>query len=69
MHVNQRRDNSVNGEPMRVRLLTLAVSMLVLCSLASAATPVVRVPEPSSLAMAGMGALGIAGAVWRKLRQ
>jgi len=54
---------------MRVRLLTLAVCMLVLCSLASAATPVVRVPEPSSLAMAGMGALGIAGAMWRKLRR
>jgi hypothetical protein len=53
---------------MRVRLLTLAVCMLVLCSLASAATPVVSVPEPSSLAMAGMGALGLASAVWRKFR-
>lgn len=56
---------------MRVRLLALAASMLVLCSLASAATPVsshVAVPEPSSLAMAGIGALGVAGAVWRKFR-
>jgi hypothetical protein len=53
---------------MRVRLLTLAVSMLVLCSLASAATRV-SVPEPSTLAMAGVGAVGLAGAVWRKLRQ
>jgi hypothetical protein len=56
---------------MRVKLLALAASMLVLCSLASAATPVssrVLVPEPSSLAMAGMGVLGLAGAVWRKFR-
>lgn len=57
---------------MRVRLLTLAASVLVLCSLASAATPVtsrVAVPEPSTLAMAGMGAIGLAGAVWRKVRK
>jgi hypothetical protein len=57
---------------MRVRLVTLAASLLAFCSLASAATPVsshVVVPEPSSLAMAGMGVLGLAGAVWRKLRQ
>jgi hypothetical protein len=53
---------------MRVRLLTLAVGMLVFCSLASAATRV-SVPEPSTLAMAGVGAVGLAGAVWRKLRQ
>ena len=53
---------------MRLRFLTLAVSLLVFCSLASAATPV-SVPEPSPLAMAGIGALGLAGAVWRKLRQ
>jgi hypothetical protein len=57
---------------MRVRLLTLAATMLVLCSLASAATPVpsrVQVPEPSTLAMAGMGVLGLGGAAWRKLRK
>ncbi len=57
---------------MRVRLLALAACLLALCSLASAATPVtsrVAVPEPSSLAMAGMGAIGLAGAIWRKLRQ
>ncbi len=57
---------------MRVRLLTLAASLLALCSLASAATPVsshVNVPEPSILAMAGIGAVGLAGAVWRKVRK
>lgn len=57
---------------MRVRLLTLAAGLLALCSLASAATPVtsrVTVPEPSTLAMAGMGAIGLAGAVWRKVRK
>ena len=53
-------------------LLALAATMLVFCSLASAATPVtsrVAVPEPSSLAMAGMGVLGLAGVAWRKLRK
>jgi PEP-CTERM motif len=57
---------------MRVRLLTLAASLSALCSLASAATPVsshVNVPEPSILAMAGVGVVGLAGAVWRKVRK
>jgi len=57
---------------MRARFVALAGSLLVFCSLASAATPVtsrVSVPEPSALALAGVGAIGLAGAVWRKVRK
>jgi PEP-CTERM motif len=58
------------------RLLTLVGGMLLLCSVASAQfrhrrpeKPRYRVPEPSMLALAGAGAVGIAGAIWRKTRQ
>ena len=57
---------------MRARFVALAGSLLVFCSLASAATPAtsrVSVPEPSALALAGVGAIGLAGAVWRKVRK
>jgi len=58
------------------RLLTLVGGMLLLCSMASAGIhhgwrdkkPKYRVPEPSMLALAGVGVVGIAGAIWRKTR-
>jgi PEP-CTERM motif-containing protein len=55
---------------MRARLFIIAGSLLMLSSMASAATRIaIAVPEPSTLAMAGMGAVGLAGAIWRKIRQ
>jgi hypothetical protein len=54
---------------MHVRLLMIAGSLLLLSCMASAAVATVTVPEPSTLAMAGVGAVGIAGAIWRKIRQ
>ena len=55
---------------MRARLLIVAGSLLLLSTMASATTRLaIAVPEPSSLAMAGMGAIGLAGAIWRKIRQ
>jgi PEP-CTERM motif len=59
---------------MRVRLITLLGSLLLLSSLASAQfnvkpRPRYNVPEPSMLAMAGVGVAGVAGAVWRKVRK
>jgi hypothetical protein len=55
---------------MRARLLIVAGSLLLLSTMASATTRVaISVPEPSTLAMAGMGAVGLAGVIWRKIRQ
>ena len=55
---------------MGARLLIVAGSLLLLSTMASATTRLaISVPEPSSLAMAGMGAIGLAGAIWRKIRQ
>ncbi|HEY1270962.1 MAG TPA: PEP-CTERM sorting domain-containing protein [Terriglobales bacterium] len=58
------------------RLLALLGSLLLLCSIASAQfvslrrreKPRYRVPEPSVLALAGAGAVGIVGAIRRKTR-
>ena len=58
------------------RLITLVGGVLLLCSMASAQIFTstafkrrVMVPEPSVLALAGAGVVGIAGAIWRKTRK
>lgn len=58
----------------RTRLLTL-VGILMLCSLASADgfrkrdKPKYRVPEPTTIALASAGVVGVAAAIWRKVRK
>ena len=59
---------------MNARLLTMAGTLAMICLFAStqaaaAERLVVQVPEPSVLAMAGVGVAGLAGAIWRKVRQ
>jgi hypothetical protein len=56
---------------MRASLLTVLGSLLLLSALASAQTTTAAkrryaVPEPSMLALAGVGLAGVAGAIWRK---
>ncbi len=54
---------------MNVRLLAVVGSLLLMSSMASAAVATVTVPEPTTLALAGVAAVGFAGAIWRKVRQ
>lgn len=53
-------------------VLTIGSMVLLMCSLASAKKkekPRYSVPEPTMMALAGAGVVGVAAAIWRKTRK